>query len=80
MTQTDPTVDARPKLFGGAPPVWSEDHVAAPTSAPLPSGARGWLATRDVSCWFSGRKVLERCSLSMQPGRVTALIGPSGCG
>ena len=34
----------------------------------------------DLSMWFSGRKVLERCSLSMEPGRVTALIGPSGCG
>ncbi len=34
----------------------------------------------DLSQWFSGRKVLERCTLSMEPGRVTALIGPSGCG
>ncbi|UDY38062.1 phosphate ABC transporter ATP-binding protein [Dermatobacter hominis] len=30
--------------------------------------------------WFSGRKVLERCSLSVEPTEVTALIGPSGCG
>ncbi len=41
---------------------------------------RGHLSTRNVSQWFSGRKVLERCSLEMLPGRVTALIGPSGCG
>ena len=33
-----------------------------------------------VSMWFSGRKVLEGCSLSMEPSMVTALIGPSGCG
>ena len=33
-----------------------------------------------VSAWFSGRKVLERCSLTMEAQRVTALIGPSGCG
>ncbi len=48
-----------------------DSHGAAP---------KGWLSTRDVSQWFSGRKVLERCSLDMRPGRVTALIGPSGCG
>ena len=34
----------------------------------------------DVTCWFGKRKVLERCTLSMEPGEVTALIGPSGCG
>jgi phosphate transport system ATP-binding protein len=36
--------------------------------------------TIDLSMWFSGRKVLEKCSLAMEPGLVTALIGPSGCG
>jgi phosphate transport system ATP-binding protein len=34
----------------------------------------------EVTSWFGSRKVLERCTLSMEPGRVTALIGPSGCG
>jgi len=38
------------------------------------------LEARDLSMWFSGRKVLDRCSLSMEPTQVTALIGPSGCG
>jgi phosphate transport system ATP-binding protein len=38
------------------------------------------LDAQNVSCWFSGRKVLERCSLTMHARRVTALIGPSGCG
>ena len=33
-----------------------------------------------VSAWFGSHKVLERVSLSMQAGVVTALIGPSGCG
>jgi phosphate transport system ATP-binding protein len=33
-----------------------------------------------VSAWFGKRKVLERCSLTMEARRVTALIGPSGCG
>jgi phosphate transport system ATP-binding protein len=38
------------------------------------------LRATNVSAWFSKRKVLERCSLHMEPRRVTALIGPSGCG
>jgi phosphate transport system ATP-binding protein len=38
------------------------------------------LEARDVSAWFGDRKVLDRVSLTMAPGKVTALIGPSGCG
>jgi phosphate transport system ATP-binding protein len=38
------------------------------------------LESKSLSAWFGKRKVLERCSLVMQPGIVTALIGPSGCG
>jgi phosphate transport system ATP-binding protein len=33
-----------------------------------------------VSAWFGQRKVLDRVSLTMNAGTVTALIGPSGCG
>ncbi len=43
-------------------------------------GGPARLDATDVSCWFGKRKVLERCSLAMEPRRVTALIGPSGCG
>ncbi len=38
------------------------------------------LDARDVSAWFGDHQVLDRVTLSMAPGRVTALIGPSGCG
>jgi phosphate transport system ATP-binding protein len=38
------------------------------------------LDARDVSAWFGDHKVLERVSLTMRAGEVTALIGPSGCG
>jgi phosphate transport system ATP-binding protein len=38
------------------------------------------LEARAVSAWFGERKVLDRISLVMPPGEVTALIGPSGCG
>ncbi len=34
----------------------------------------------NISAWFGTRKVLERVSLHMPRGVVTALIGPSGCG
>jgi phosphate transport system ATP-binding protein len=38
------------------------------------------LEARGVSAWFGTHKVLERVSLTMGAGEVTALIGPSGCG
>jgi phosphate transport system ATP-binding protein len=38
------------------------------------------LEARDITAWFGDRMVLDRVSLTMQAGHVTALIGPSGCG
>ncbi|MSW86651.1 MAG: ATP-binding cassette domain-containing protein [Actinobacteria bacterium] len=38
------------------------------------------LQARDISAWFGTHKVLDRVSLDMPAGHVTALIGPSGCG
>jgi phosphate transport system ATP-binding protein len=35
---------------------------------------------RSISAWFGNHKVLDRVSLDMKAGEVTALIGPSGCG
>ncbi|MFD4766277.1 phosphate ABC transporter ATP-binding protein [Streptomyces niveus] len=35
---------------------------------------------RRISAWFGDHKVLDRVSLTMPAGQVTALIGPSGCG
>ncbi|GAA3256622.1 phosphate ABC transporter ATP-binding protein [Dactylosporangium siamense] len=34
----------------------------------------------EVTAWFGTRMVLDRVSLHMRAGEVTALIGPSGCG
>lgn len=45
------------------------------TKEPLAS-----LEGRNVSAWFGDHKVLDRVSLTMPAGVVTALIGPSGCG
>jgi phosphate transport system ATP-binding protein len=38
------------------------------------------LDAREVSAWFGDRKVLDKVSITMKPGKITALIGPSGCG
>ena len=38
------------------------------------------LEAREISAWFGDNKVLDRVSLTMRAGMVTALIGPSGCG
>ncbi|MFY0407769.1 phosphate ABC transporter ATP-binding protein [Solicola sp. PLA-1-18] len=38
------------------------------------------LEARDISAWFGERLVLDRVSLTMPAGGITALIGPSGCG
>jgi phosphate transport system ATP-binding protein len=52
-------------------------------SAPLSASLGAPLATLDaraISAWFGDRKVLDRVSLTMEAGQITALIGPSGCG
>ena len=51
--------------------------VAAPTQ---PATGLAELEAIDISCWFGERKVLDRVSLTMEAGEITALIGPSGCG
>jgi phosphate transport system ATP-binding protein len=38
------------------------------------------LEARAISAWFGDHHVLDRVSLDMPAGAVTALIGPSGCG
>ena len=38
------------------------------------------LDAREISAWFGSHQVLDRVSLLMAAGEVTALIGPSGCG
>ena len=73
----DPTA---PSLY--ADPTVPSEAQAAPRGG---SGIRsdqlpGRLDVINLSQWFNKRKVLQRCSLSMEPGEVTALIGPSGCG
>jgi phosphate transport system ATP-binding protein len=70
-------------------PQYGMPTYVSPTGAPqAPATVDGQYAASvqsslwasNVSAWFGSNKVLERISLSMEPGKVTALIGPSGCG
>jgi phosphate transport system ATP-binding protein len=48
--------------------------------APIAAADLAALEARSVSAWFGTHHVLDRVSLEMRAGEVTALIGPSGCG
>jgi len=50
------------------------------SAAPAATVALAGLEARSVSAWFGTHNVLDRVSLDMRAGEVTALIGPSGCG
>jgi phosphate transport system ATP-binding protein len=75
MPPTDQTTafrpDASPDVGQGDPA--TEDAVTG-------SVALGDLEAREISAWFGDHYVLDRVSLTMPAGAVTALIGPSGCG
>src|ERR1700761_366399 len=46
----------------------------------MPVTALAGVEAREVTAWFGDHQVLDRVSLYMAAGEVTALIGPSGCG
>ena len=82
----DPQAYAQPVP---GPPAHDPQAYAQPVPAPpagTPVVAEGahagasWIRATNVSAWFGSKKVLEKVSLTMEPGKVTALIGPSGCG
>lgn len=82
MTLTDQPTGATEILPVSAPP-----RASSPLGdpfVPMPSGAPrndlAGLEARNISAWFGDHQVLDRVSLSMPAGVITALIGPSGCG
>jgi phosphate transport system ATP-binding protein len=56
------------------------DDQAGSAGEPFAQRPLAELEARSVSAWFGNHYVLDRVSLSMPAGEVTALIGPSGCG
>jgi len=51
-----------------------------PVTVPHVAGELTGIEARSLSAWFGTHNVLDRVSLDMPAGHVTALIGPSGCG
>ncbi|MGO4102906.1 phosphate ABC transporter ATP-binding protein [Leifsonia sp. YAF41] len=89
-TQTDVT-DVLPRLPRGGlkrrftrPPSRPDASASfSPSGLVLPEPVIEPLAqleARNISAWFGDHEVLDRVSLTMPAGAVTALIGPSGCG
>ena len=56
-----------------------QQHSAPANTMPPPASLTG-IDAHDISAWFGSHQVLDRVSLDMRAGEVTALIGPSGCG
>ncbi len=61
-------------------PIQSVDAVVVSPVVLAPPAELATLDARAISAWFGERKVLDRVSLTMESGMITALIGPSGCG
>jgi phosphate transport system ATP-binding protein len=55
-------------------------HAPAVPVPSVPVQPLSSIDAREISAWFGNHQVLERVSLGMPAGQVTALIGPSGCG
>jgi phosphate transport system ATP-binding protein len=63
-----------PTPSGIASPVAQVRHDLFGETAPAD------LVADNITAWFGEKRVLDRVSLTMRAGEVTALIGPSGCG
>jgi phosphate transport system ATP-binding protein len=70
--------DVDPEPTGEVPEVEALREPPQLIGGPPPGAAT--LEARDACAWFGDHLALEGVFLTMQAGRVTALIGPSGCG
>jgi phosphate transport system ATP-binding protein len=58
----------------------AEQTDLLPAVPPVAASTLAELRAVDITAWFGSHKVLDRVSLTMPAGGITALIGPSGCG
>ena len=72
-----PNVNGATIVLPAAPDVINEKSVEPGRGF---SDGQSALEAREITAWFGTHKVLDRVSLTMPAGQVTALIGPSGCG
>jgi phosphate transport system ATP-binding protein len=78
-----PGADAAPEVAGqnGSAGQSYDDYPETGDYPVLSGGQRlATLEAREITAWFGDHMVLDRVSLTMDAGEVTALIGPSGCG
>ena len=75
---TDPATQQIPAV--PAPGPLAPRLPAANAADAGPASSLAELRAHDVTAWFGSHKVLDRVSLTMPAGGITALIGPSGCG
>jgi phosphate transport system ATP-binding protein len=81
-------VDEFRRLLAYVPGVEVHNGHSSPWSDPTPTASQpsvtgsalAAIDARNISAWFGSHLVLDRVSLEMPAGQVTALIGPSGCG
>jgi phosphate transport system ATP-binding protein len=69
-----------PAIVDASRPMPTRDRVEPPAAHSAVPHALAGLHARSISAWFGSHNVLDRVSLDMPAGQVTALIGPSGCG
>ncbi len=74
------SLGGQPQLYLGQTQPFGMTTTSSPPLGVTPAVEPSALSARDISAWFGARKVLERVSMEMPAGQVTALIGPSGCG
>jgi len=75
-----PAMPYMPSDLGAAPVTNDLSDVIPPTRVLGDVSHLAQLDARTISAWFGDHLVLDRVSLLMPAGQVTALIGPSGCG